>query len=287
MRVDAIVERIQGTGVWGLGTAGLGYFGTMRVALANLRFPASREQSVEMACQAIGRASADLICFPEAFVPGYRAAAKMVAPADAEFLERAWKAIAEAAARARIGVVLGTERIAEQGLLLTALVIRRDGTMDGFQDKCQIDPSEEATYALGSGRRVFEADGVTFGVAICHEGWRYPETVRFAARRGAQIVFHPHFHEAEAGGFRPETFADARNTFHEKAILCRAAENNCFVATVNCASAGSPTTSAVVRPDGTLLGWQSYGVEGLLEADLDLREATGLLASRFRADQVY
>ena len=30
-----------------------------------------------------------------------------------------------------------------------------------------------------------------FGVAICHEGWRYPETVRWAASRGARIVFHP------------------------------------------------------------------------------------------------
>ena len=29
---------------------------------------------------------------------------------------------------------------------------------------------------------------LTFGVAICHEGWRYPETVRWAARRGAHVV---------------------------------------------------------------------------------------------------
>ena len=49
---------------------------------------------------------------------------------------------------------------------------------------------------------------LTFGVAICHEGWRYPETVRWAARRGAHVVFHPHFHQAEPGGYRPTTFAD-------------------------------------------------------------------------------
>ena len=125
------------------------------------------------------------------------------------------------------------------------------------------------------------AGPLTFGVAICHEGWRYPETVRWAARRGAQIVFHPHFHEAE-GGFVPTTFADPRNTFHEKAILCRAAENTCYVATVNCASAGSPTTSAVARPDGTVLTWQPYGVDGLLIADIHLDAATRLLASRCR-----
>jgi hypothetical protein len=49
---------------------------------------------------------------------------------------------------------------------------------------------------------------------------------------------------------------------------------------VNYASEGSPTTSAVANPDGTLLTYQPYGVEGVLVADIDLDAATGLLASR-------
>lgn len=259
-----------------------------RIALANLRFPASREESVELAVQAIARAGSEkagLICFPEGFVPGYRAADKKISAPDAAFLERAWQGVAEVAAQARIAVVLGTERIVDHALVLTALVIDRDGGIAGFQDKVQIDPSEESTYAHGSGRRVFQTGSLKFGVAICHEGWRYPETVRWAARRGAQIVFHPHFHEAEAGSYRPSSFADPANTFHEKAMLCRAAENNCWFASVNCASPGSPSTSAIVRPDGTLLAYQPYGEEGLLIADLDLSEATGLLASRYTPQQ--
>jgi len=121
---------------------------------------------------------------------------------------------------------------------------------------------------------------IWFGIAICHEGWRYPETVRWAARQGAHIVFHPHLHEAEPGSYRPSTFADPANSFHEKAALCRAAENTCFFATVNCASENSGTTSGVVRPDGTLLSYQPYGKRGLLIADIDIAEATGLLAMR-------
>jgi predicted amidohydrolase len=78
------------------------------------------------------------------------------------------------------------------------------------------------------------------------------------------------------------SFADPANTFHEKAMLCRAAENTCYFASVNCASAGSPTTSAVVRPDGTLLSYQPYGKEGLLLADINIATATGLLAARCR-----
>ena len=202
---------------------------------------------------------------------------------DAAFLARAWSAIAAAAAKANIAVLLGTERIADGALFATVLVVNADGTFAGFQDKVQIDPSEESTYTPGSSRKIFQAGPLTFGIAICHEGWRYPETVRWSARRGAQVVFHPHFDVAEPGSYWPSTFADPANTFHEKSMLCRGAENTCYFASVNCACEGSPTTSAIVRPDGTLLSYQPYGKEGFLIADLDLAAATGLLASRCKS----
>jgi predicted amidohydrolase len=256
-----------------------------RIALANIRFPETPEESIALATGAIDQypaAGAQIVCFPECFVPGYRGMDKGVPPADPAFLERAWSAIALAAAKAKMTVVLGTERFVAGALVATAMVVDPDGSIAGFQDKVQIDPSEEGTYTPGSGRHVFRAGPLTFGVSICHEGWRYPETVRWAARRGAHVVFHPHFHEAEPGSYRPTTFADPANTFHEKAALCRAAENTCYFATVNYASAGSPTTSAVIRPDGTLQSYQPYGEQGLLVADIDIDAATGLLAARCR-----
>lgn len=259
---------------------------TFRIALANIRFPATPEESLTLAAQAIAQASierAGLICFPECYIPGYRGMGKPVPPPDPAFLERAWSATAAAAAKANLAVVLGTERVVDGALLAAALVINRDGTMAGFQDKVQLDPTEDGIYSPGCGRRVFQTGPLTFGVVICHEGWRYPETVRWAVRRGAQIVFHPHFHDAEPGGYAPSSFADPANSFHEKAVLCRAAENTCYFATVNCASAGSPTTSAVARPDGTLLSYQPYGKQGLLIADIDLTAATGFLAARCKS----
>ena len=257
----------------------------VRIALANVRYPATPEQSVEIAEGAIARAAergALIVCFPECYVPGYRGLGKKPPPPDAAFLERAWSRLAGAAGMARIAVVLGTERVEGSALLATVLVIGPDGARLGFQDKVQLDPTEDGTYTPGTSRRVFTVGALTFGVAICHEGWRYPETVRFAARNGAQLVFHPHLELGGPGGYAPETFADSANTFHEKALLCRAAENTCFVASVNYAAPGSATTSAVVNPDGTLLACQPYGQEGLLVADLDLSLATGLLASRYR-----
>ena len=259
---------------------------TVRIALANLRMAATPDESVRLATTAVadaGGQGAMAICFPECYVPGYRWPGVAAPPPDPAFLEWAWSAVAGAARAAHVTVILGTERVTAHGLQITARVINADGTLAGWQDKGQLDPSEEAIYpALGTDRRIFTAGPLTFGVVICHEGWRYPETVRWAARRGAQVVFHPHVHVAEPGSYRPLTFADPANTFHEKAILCRAAENTCYVASVNCASEGSGTTSAVARPDGTLQCFQPYGQEGLLVADLDLGLATGLLASRCR-----
>lgn len=257
----------------------------VRVALANLRFPATPDESIRLAVSAIAEAAtggARIVCFPEEFVPGYRLGPHAVPMPDADFLERAWAEVATAAAEAKITVILGTERYVQGGLRITSLVLNPDGTIQGWQDKVQLDPSEDELFAPGTERTIFHAGDLTFGIAICHEGWRYPETVRASARQGAHIVFHPHYHWAEPGSYAPAVFADPANTFHEKAMLCRAAENTCYMASVNCASDGSPTTSAVISPDGTLLVHQPYGVEGLLLVDIDLAQATGLLARRYK-----
>ncbi|MGE0142797.1 MAG: carbon-nitrogen hydrolase family protein [Planctomycetota bacterium] len=257
-----------------------------RIALANLAVPRSPAESLQAAVDAVGdagRAGARIVCFPECFVPGYRWPGQAAPPPDPRFLEQAVREVGRAAKAARIAVLLGTERVAPGGLQISVAVFGPNGEILGWQDKNQLDPSEEPIYpARGTDRHVFTVDALTFGIVICHEGWRYPETVRWAARRGARVVFHPHAHIAEPGAYRPTHFADPANSFHEKAMLCRAAENTCYFASVNCASDGSGTTSAIAAPDGSLICHQPYGVAGLLIADLDLGAATGLLASRLR-----
>lgn len=257
-----------------------------RFALAALRYPASPLESVTLAEQAIAQAAAagaQLVCFPECYVPGYRGLGHVVAAPSAEFQEQAWQRVCAAAAKAGITVLLGTERLVGEQPVASVLVINPDGTRQGFQDKVQLDPSEDPVYLPGVERRLFAAGPLTFGVVICHEGWRYPETVRWAARRGAQIVFHPHLDENEPGAYQASTFADPRNTFHEKAGLCRAAENTVYYAMVNYCVPHTSTTSAVVNPDGTLHSYQPYGQEGLLVAEVDLDKATGYLASRCKS----
>lgn len=259
-----------------------------RIALANIAEGTSAGDSLDRAVAAIaaaGRSGADMVCFPECYVPGYRWPDRPAPPVDEGFLTRAWAAIAEAARQAAITVVLGTERVTGRGLQITAGVFAPDGSVPGWQDKCQLDPDEEPVYpAFGGGRQVFRAGDLTFGIVICHEGWRYPETVRWAVRAGAQVVFHPFAHPAEPERRLPAGYADPANSFHEKAVLCRAAENGCYFASVVAPGEGVAATSAIAGPDGALLAWQPYGVEGLLVADLDLTLATRRLAERLRPE---
>jgi predicted amidohydrolase len=245
-----------------------------RLALATLPFPISPADAVARAEQAIAAAAATdarVLCFPECYLPGYRDPARAVPPPDGSFLEQAWTTLAAATARARLTVILGTERLAGEALYASALVLNPDGSRAGFQDKVQIDPSEEGLYTPGAHRQLFHAGPLKFGVTICHEGWRYPETVRWAARRGAQVVFHQQYHPPSP-----------TPTFHQSAVPCRAAENTCYFATVNYAFPGAPTHTAVAAPDGTVMASNPSGDPGLLLADLDLSPATGLLARRYR-----
>lgn len=141
---------------------------TIRVALANARFPSSREESIQIVLDAIDAASeggASIVCFPECIVPGYRIGSEG-APPDQEWLDNAWSIIDAKAAERNIWVILGTERVVDGGLLITVRVTNSDGVCEGFQDKVQLDPSEENQYTPGNDRRLFKMEDVQFGVVI-------------------------------------------------------------------------------------------------------------------------
>ena len=118
-----------------------------RIALANLRFPAVADESVALAKRAISEAAAEgaqLVCFPESFVPGYRAPDKAIPPPNQEWLNRAWSSIAAAAAAANIAVILGTERVVNDVLLVTALSFSGTASSLAFKTKFNWLPAKKA-----------------------------------------------------------------------------------------------------------------------------------------------
>ncbi len=260
----------------------------MRIALATLRFRPNPDDALRAVVDAMHEAAsknARIVCTAECYLPGLRGVGLDVAPPDAALLARAERTIREAAATTGVAAIVGLERVTTAGLVASAMIVGADGELQGYQDKVQIDPSEEGTYTPGHGRKVFEIEGLHFGVVICHEGWRYPETVRWAARRGAQIVFHPHFSLAGDHARTTNEWASANGTMHEKATVCRAAENTIYFATVNYAIPNSIAGTALIDPDGAVTAMHTNGAESVLIADIDPSRATGLLARRLAASE--
>lgn len=261
--------------------------GTLRIGLAAARNAPTVEERLRTATLMVAEAGSRgvaIVCFPEAFLPGLRGEEFPVPPPGQDRQQAALATIRAAARQHGVAVIMGMEWATDAGLLNAAFVIDRDGTVQGHQAKNQLAPQEEPFYVPDGQRRLFTIDGVPFGIAICHEAWRYPETVRWAAARGAKIVFQPHFTGSDRAGTTPRRWGDPDAPYYEKAMLVRAVENSVYFAGVNNAMRHQESATTLLGPDGDLLAHVPYGEEQLLVADLDLARATGFYARRFNPD---
>lgn len=256
---------------------------TVPVAVASTPLTASLEEALPAAVAAVreaGRQGAAMVCLPETAIPGHRVQPRTVPDYPADALDTAIEVVAAAARRARVATIIGTERPTSAGREIVAVVVGPDGTRVGVQPKTQIDPTEERDYVPGSGRRLFALGGLTFGIAICHEAFRYPEIVRSLALGGAQVVFVPHFVTTDDGSL-PTHWCDAANPYNEKALLCRALESSVYVAQANSAGPDQGSVTGIVAPDGTLVVGLPYGEAGVVTAALEVDLADGHMARRW------
>lgn len=260
----------------------------MIIALASPRVAATLEEGLEKVRRLVSEASArgaDVVCFPEAYVPGLRGQDFEVYPFDPARQERAFKAVAQWSREYKIATILGTERFTDAGRQIAAYVFDARGELQGFQTKNQLDPTEDKFYVPGDARRLFEVNGVKFGVAICHEGWRYPETVRWAASRGAKIVFHPQLTGSDRAGVTLKEWGAADSPYYERAMMMRSVENTVYFASVNYALRFQESATSLIDPSGRCQAHLPYGEEGVLVDEIKVDEATGLLAARYAPER--
>ena len=154
----------------------------------------------------------------------------------------------------------------------------------GYQSKNQLDPTEDNLWIAGTERKIFEINELKFGITICHEGFRYPESVRWAARNGAAIVFHPHFAGSNVDGVELNEWGNKNNPYYEKAMMMRAVENTIYFASINYATKFQESATSLIAPDGKCIAHQKYGEAGIVVADIDASIATGFLAKRFKPE---
>jgi predicted amidohydrolase len=200
----------------------------------------------------------------------------------AEQLQDALQKVCAIARKNDIAIIIPADMHVTDNVMNVAYVISKSGEVLGYQTKNQLDPSEDDKWAPGSTRNIFEVDGLRFGITICHEGFRYPESVRWAARNGAHIVFHPNCTGNDVEGEQLKEWGAGENPYYEKAQMMRALENTIYFAPCNYAFKYAHSASSVVAPDGSCVTHQPYGQPGVIVADIELEQATGYLAGRFR-----
>jgi predicted amidohydrolase len=257
---------------------------TWRIGLAAARNDRSIEERLETIHRFLREAAKQdvaIVCFPETYLPGLRGLDFEVPPHDQRRQMAALEEVCASAERNHVAVVLGMEWETALGAHNVAFVISRDGRVDGYQAKNQIPLEEEPYYVPDGQRRLFEVDGVPFGIAICHEGWRYPESVRWSAVRGARIVFHPQLTGSDETGPTLEKWGDPASPYYEKAMVARGVENTIYFASVNNAMRFQESATSLIGPDGECVAFVPYGQEQLLVHDLDLSRATGFCARRY------
>jgi predicted amidohydrolase len=257
---------------------------SLRIGLAAARNAPSVEERLHAVDRFLEDAQAQgvaIVSFPETYIPGLRGQDFPVPPHDQRRQEAALETVRAAAQRRRVAVVIGMEWESAGRVHNVAFVISRDGVIEGYQAKNQIPLEEDPFYVPEGRRRLFEVDGVPFGITICHEGWRYPEAVRWSAIRGARVVFHPQLTGSDRAGVIIDRWGDPGSPYYEKAMIARSVENTIYFASVNYAMRYQESATSLIDPDGACLAYVPYGKEELLVHDLDLSRATGLCARRY------
>jgi predicted amidohydrolase len=260
----------------------------MIVGLATPRIASTVDEGLEKIKQMLAEAAtqgAEIVCFPEAYLPGLRGQDFEVCAYDESQQERILHIVSQFAQKYAIATILGMERITDHGRQIVAYVFDKSGEIQGYQTKNQLDPTEDRFYIPGNTRRIFEINRMKFGIAICHEDWRYPETVRWAAMRGAKIVFHPQHTGSEKQGVRLKEWGSLNAPYYEKAMMCRSIENTIYFASVNYALRFQESATTLIAPSGQCQAYLPYGEEGVLVQELDVDKATGFIAARFAADR--
>src|SRR5262249_14836468 len=133
----------------------------MFMALASPRIASSLEEGLDKVKRFLSEASAqgaEVVCFPEAYLPGLRGQDFEVLPFGQAEYERVLRAVAQWARTYAVATVFGTERLTDAGRQNVAVVFDARGQLLGYQTKNQVAPSEDPFYVPGNTRQLFEVN---------------------------------------------------------------------------------------------------------------------------------
>src|SRR5258706_2717873 len=110
----------------------------MIIALASPCIASTLEDGLDKIRRLLSEASAqgaELVCFPEAYLPGLRGQDFEVLPWDRSQQDSAMKCVAQLARTYNVATILGMERVTDAGRQIVAFVFDAHGKSQGYQTK--------------------------------------------------------------------------------------------------------------------------------------------------------
>ena len=176
----------------------------MKIALASPPYPKSIADGlywVEKLIKDAVTEQAEIICFPESYIPGYPGLGFVPEERTPQNMQSALAKVCELAAENNIAVIMPMDWYDNDVLLNVAYVILAGGEVLGYQTKNQLDPSEDAIWVPGTARSIFEVDGK---VRHHHLSRRFPlsRVCTVGSKERRQNSFPPSFSGERCSGGR-------------------------------------------------------------------------------------
>jgi N-carbamoylputrescine amidase len=147
-------------------------------------------ERMETFVQEARTSGADLICFPELSITGYR----LENPAhiyDGMQPEKVLERVKDMARRHGLVLLAGMVEPSDGAKPYISQVVAGPDGLLGVYRKTHLSPNEKATYQAGQKIEVFSLKGTHFGVQLCYES-HFPEISTVMALKGAEILIIPH-----------------------------------------------------------------------------------------------
>lgn len=266
----------------------------MPIKIATSQFPVSADihknkEIILAQMEQAKKLGADIIHFPEGSLSGYAGIDfQSFAGFNWEELLSASNEITQMSKKLSIWSVLGSaHRLEKHKPHNSVYVINNKGELVDRYDKMfcagtdQEDSEELKHFSPGDHFTTFIINGITCGIAICHE-YRYPEIYRRYKQKGVKIMFHS-FH---AGNMQASRLSDMENQVGEEffafnygrtipeitmpaTMVSYAANNYLWISCSNSSAAESCWASFMVRPDGVVTGKLVKNQESILLTEAD------------------
>lgn len=208
-------------------------------------------------------AEARLVCFPEGYLQGYLTEPDAARQAAIDLSSSRFEAVLHHFSPAEPTIVMGMIEKHDDALFNTAIVIRHGRLLGRYRKKHLL--NGERAFRPGSEAPVFQADGLTFGIAICNDT-NFPETARQIASGGASLLV------CCANNMMPRPLAEHYLPVHNAVRGERCRETGLWLVSADVTGeredrvAWGPT--AVLNPAGEVAAQLPLGSPGLLVFDI-------------------